>query len=213
MNRWPGVAWASGQLCTARLYEHGDGGAIRNEGAARDWYRLAAAQGVAEAEYEVAGFTREREQKIAWYTRAADHGHAGAAYQLYWLLEKSEPEAAVQRLQAAVREGHAGAQYRLGLLHRDAYGGVERDLQRTRELWVRAARGGYISAMRSLAIAYADDGILFDYDRKSSRYWEQQATHSGAIKTGNSAYRAGAGMELGTGVAGSPGSPQPGRVR
>ena len=172
------LAWSGlgiGQLCTARLYEHGDGGAIRNEGAARDWYRLAAAQGVAEAEYEVAGFTRGREQKVAWYTRAADHGHAGAAYQLYWLLEKSEPESAVQRLQAAVRKGHAGAQYRLGLLHRDAYGGVKRDLSRTRELWVRAAGGGYISAMRSLAIAYAQDGILFDYDAESSRRWEQQA--------------------------------------
>jgi len=172
------LAWSGlgiGQLCTARLYKHGDGGAIRNEGAARDWYRLAAAQGVAEAEHEVAGFTRGREQKVAWYTRAADHGHAGAAYQLYWLLEKSEPEAAVQRLQAAVRAGHAGAQYRLGLLHRDAYGGVKRDLSRTRELWVRAAGGGYLSAMRSLAIAYAQDGILFDYDAESSRRWEEQA--------------------------------------
>jgi TPR repeat protein len=164
-----------GELCTARLYEHGDGGAIRDEGAARDWYRLAADQGVAEAEYEIAGFTRGREQKIAWHTRAADQGHAGAAYQLYWLLEKSETEAAVQRLQASAREGHAGAQYRLGVLHRDASEGVERNLPRTRELWVRAAKGGYISAMRSLAIAYADDGILFDYDRKVSRYWEQQA--------------------------------------
>ena len=122
---WSGLG--TGQLCTARLYEHGDGGAIRDEGAARDWYRLAAAQGVAEAEYTVAGFTREREQRIAWYTRAADHGHAGAAYQLYWLLGKTAPEVAVQRLQSAVRAGHAGAQYRLGLLHRDAYGGVERE--------------------------------------------------------------------------------------
>ena len=54
-------------------------------------------------------------------------------------------------------------------------GAWERNLPRTRELWVRAARGGYISAMRSLAIAYAEDGILFDYDQKLSRYWEQQA--------------------------------------
>jgi TPR repeat protein len=179
------LAWSGlgiGQLCTARLYEHGDGGAIRNEGAARDWFRLAAAQGVAEAEYDVAGFTREREQKIAWYTRAADHGHAGAAYQLYWLLEKSAPESAVQRLQAAVRKGHAGAQYRLGLLHLDAYGGVERDPQRTRELWLRAARGGYISAMRSLAIAYVDDGILFDYDAELSRRWEKQARNAAQAK-------------------------------
>jgi hypothetical protein len=163
------------QLCTARLYERGEGGAIRNRGAAREWYRAAAEQGVAEAEYQVAGFTYKREQKIVWYTRAADHGHAGAAYQLYWLLEKTEPEVALLRLQAAVHQGHAGAQYRLGALHKHAYGGVERDLPRTRELWAHAARGGYISAMRSLAIAYARGGILFDYDPVLSRHWEQRA--------------------------------------
>jgi len=82
------------QLCTARLYERGEGGAIRNQHTARGWYRHAAEQGVAEAEFEVAGFTYERAQKIDWYTRVAGHGHAGAAYQLYWLLEKTEPEAA-----------------------------------------------------------------------------------------------------------------------
>lgn len=163
------------QLCTARLYERGEGGAIRNQRTARGWYRHAAEQGVAEAEFEVAGFTYERAQKIDWYTRAADHGYGGAAYQLYWLLEKTEPEVAVQRLQAAVDQGHAGAQYRLGALYKQAYGGVDRDLPRTRELWLRAARSGYISALRVLAIAYARDGVLFDYDPELSRYWEQQA--------------------------------------
>jgi TPR repeat protein len=163
------------QLCTARLYEHGDGGAIRNRNTARGWYRHAAEQGVPGAEYAVAGFTRDHKEKIAWYTRAADQGHAGAAYQLYWLLENSDPGAALERLQAAVRKGHAGAQYRLGVLHRDVYGGVERDLPRTRALWLHAAKDGYISALRALAIAYARDGILFDYDAELSEHWEQQA--------------------------------------
>ena len=163
------------QLCTARLYEHGEGGAIRNQNTAHGWYRHAAGQGVAEAEFEVAGFSDEREQKIAWYTRAADHGDAGAAYQLYWLLEKSEPAMALQRLQAAAQQQHGGAQYRLGTMYRDTHGGVDRDLSRTRELWLHAASAGYISAMRALAIAYARDGILFDYDSQASRYWEQQA--------------------------------------
>jgi TPR repeat protein len=163
------------QLCTARLYERGEGGALRSRGAAREWYRAAAEQGVAEAEYEVAGFTRGREQKIVWYTRAAEHGHPGASSQLYWLLKKAEPETAVQRLQAAVRQGDAGAQYRLGSLYLYANEGVERDLPRARELWQSAAGNGYISAMRALAIAYARDGILFDHDPALSRHWEQQA--------------------------------------
>jgi TPR repeat protein len=170
---WSGLGY--GQLCTARLYEHGGGGAIRNEGTARDWYRQAAKQRVAEAEYAVAGFTYAHEEKLAWYTRAADHGHAAAAYQLYWLLEKTDPDAALQRLQAAVRQGHTGAQYRLGLLSMNNYGGVDRDMLRTRELWQQSARGGYITAIRALAIAHASDDLLFDYDPEASRHWEQQA--------------------------------------
>jgi TPR repeat protein len=169
------------QLCTARLYERGEGGAIRNQGTARYWYRAAAEQGVAEAEYQVAGFTREREQKLDWYTRAADHGHAGAAYRLYWLLEKDAPEMAVQRLQAAVHAGHAGALYRMGVVHRGGRGGVDKDPERTRALWIRAAKGGYITAMRALAIAYAR-GILFDHDPELSRHWEQQARELATTK-------------------------------
>jgi TPR repeat protein len=174
---WSGL-WQA-RLCTAKLYELGEGGAIRNEDTARDWYRQAAEQGVADAEYAVAGFTYEPEQKIDWYSRAADHGHADAAYQLYWLLERAHPAAALQRLQAAASQEHAGAQYRLGLLYRDGQGGVDRDLSRTRELWLRAASRGYISAMRALAVAYAGDAILFDYNPEASRYWEQQARNPG----------------------------------
>ncbi len=170
---WSGLGY--GQLCTARLYEHGDGGAIRNESTARDWYTQAAEQGVAAAEYAVAGFTYAPAEKLAWYTRAADHGHAAAAYQLYWLLEKTDPGAALQRLQAAVEQGHAGAQYRLGSLSMSNYGGVDRDLPRTRELWLQSARSGYITAIRALAIAHARDDLLFDYDPEASRHWEQQA--------------------------------------
>jgi TPR repeat protein len=98
------------------------------------------------------------------------------------LLEKTEPAAALERLQAAVRRGHAGAQYHLGLLHRNGSGGVERDLSRTRALWRRAAEEGYISAMRSLAIAYARDGILFGHDPELSRHWEAAARTAAQAK-------------------------------
>ena len=167
--------FGAAQLCTARLYEKGSGGAIRNEATARGWYRRAAEQGVAEGEYKVAGFAHEREQKIDWYRRAADHGHAGAAYQLYWLWQKSEPAAALQRLQTAAHQGYAGAQYRMGLLYQSSSGGLKNNLTRARELWTRAADGGYISAVRALAIAYAQDGILFEHDPQASLLWEQRA--------------------------------------
>jgi TPR repeat protein len=85
------------QLCTARLYERGEGGALRSRGAAREWYRAAAEQGVAEAEYEVAGFTRGREQKIVWYTVYAQQTGNGRGWKYTvesvnrWLSRIPEP--------------------------------------------------------------------------------------------------------------------------
>jgi TPR repeat protein len=59
---------------------------------------------------------------------------------------------------------------------------VERDLPRAHKLWLRAAEDGYISAQRSLAIAYASDGILFDHDPELSRHWEERACTAAQAK-------------------------------
>jgi TPR repeat protein len=157
------------------LYEAGEGGAIRDQGTAREWYRLAAEQGVAEAAYQVGRFSPGREQRIAWYARAADQGHAEAAYQLYRLLEPTDPTAALSRLRSAAGRQHAGAQFLLGQLHRTGAGGTDKDLRRTRELWSRAAKAGDMSAMRALAVAYARGGVLFDHAPALSLHWEQEA--------------------------------------
>ncbi|MCZ6889523.1 MAG: hypothetical protein O7H39_13590, partial [Gammaproteobacteria bacterium] len=162
-----GVGYA--QLCTARLYRDGAGGVIRDRSAAGYWFRQAAEQGLAEAEYEVGQATRERAEKRRWLTRAADQGNAQAAFALYRL------DRSVAYLRMAADKRYAAAQYHLGVLHRSGSLEVERDFGRTATLWQRAADGGSVAAMQQLAIATAQDGVLFEADAQASLRWEERA--------------------------------------
>ena len=160
------------QLCTAKLYESGEGGVIRDRGAARAWYQKAADHRLAEAEFWIGMHTSDRAERRQWLTRAAEQGHSPAAYRLFLLLGP-EHDDALDWLQFAVREGYPPAMYRLGLLHSNGYR-VPHDMERTRKLWQRSAEAGHVTAMRALALAYAR-GVLFDIDLDASIQWEQKA--------------------------------------
>ena len=164
------------QLCTARLYEEGSGGVIRNRNTARAWYRYAAEQGIAAAQYAVGRFTYDSEEKQQMLTRAADQGNSDAAFELYSILQRSSE--GVTRLQQASGAGHPGAQYYLGTHYLNGTGGLDRNLPRARSLWNAAAEGGNTSAMQALAIAWARGVILFDYSEEKSAYWEGRALES-----------------------------------
>ena len=165
------------QLCTAQLYETGRGGVNTRRDLARDWYRDAAYKGYAAAQYWVGTDTRDVNEREQWLTKAADQGHAPASYQLFALL-RPEDDVALERLQYAVKKDYPPALHQLGLLHSSGYR-VAHDLERTRELWHRAADAGYTTSMRSLAIAYAH-GVIFDIDLDASREWERKAIATGA---------------------------------
>lgn len=161
------------QLCTAKLYESGSGGVIRNRQTARAWYGYAAERGIAEAQYEVGLFTRDRAKKEQWLVRAADQGNSDAAVELYFLWQRSDE--GVVRLRQASEAGHTSAHYYLGNHYLYGTGGLERDLARVRKLWTEAAESGNPQAMQALAIAWARGGILFNYSDEKSRHWERQA--------------------------------------
>jgi TPR repeat protein len=164
------------QLCTAKLYESGSGGVIRNQETARSWYGYAAERGVAEAQYTVGKFTRNQQQKTDWLTRAADSGNSDAAVELYFLSQGSDD--AMVRLQQASAAGSATAQYYLGNHYRNGTGGLARDLPRARSLLSEAANSGNTQAMQALAIAWARGGILFGHSMEQSLYWEQRVRES-----------------------------------
>jgi len=157
------------QVCTGRLYAEGRGGASRNPRMAKRWFLLAAEAGNAEAQFILGTTIPVRKQREHWLRQAVDQGHGRAAYALYVLL--GERDENLDWLELAVDQGHPDAQYRLArrLISGNA---VARDIPRGRALLQTAASAGSAGAMRELALAYADDGILFDHSDKLSRQWE-----------------------------------------
>jgi TPR repeat protein len=160
------------QICAGRLYAEGRGGALRDPRVAMGWYRQAAEAGNAEAQFILGTTIPVREQGEHWLHQAAAQGHGPAAYSLYVLLGQRDEN--LNWLQLAVDQGHPDAQYQLA---RRLIGGnaVARDISHARALLQTAASAGSAGAMRELALAYADDGILFDHSDELSRHWEVRA--------------------------------------
>ena len=103
-------------------------------GAAR-WYRLAARQGLAEAQNNLGvmlkdgqGVARDEREAAEWFLKAARQGYALAQSNLGWMyqaglgVEQDYRQARHWYLEAA-RQGHAAAQNNLGRLYRDGLGG------------------------------------------------------------------------------------------
>jgi localization factor PodJL len=135
-------------------------GAFSNGGAATAarWLARAAGQGHLEAQFMLAslyergaGVTKDENQAISLYRKAANAGHIRAMHNLGVLLSARESpqdynEAAVWFARAA-QAGLADSQYNLALLYERGLG-VEQDLSRA-YLWYRAAgRGGDKEAAR-----------------------------------------------------------------
>ena len=78
----------------------------------------------AEAQYQLgidAGFKKDDKQAVEWWRKAADQGHAAAQYKLgvaYYFgrgVEKDDKQA-VEWFRKAADQGHAEAQYKLRTL-------------------------------------------------------------------------------------------------
>lgn len=164
--------FAFAQICSGRLYAEGRGGARRDLRVATGWYRQAAEEGNAEAQFILGTTIPVRQQRDHWLRQATAQGHGPAAYALYLMLGQRDEN--LNWLQLAVEQGHPDAQYQLA---RRLIGGnaVARDIPRARALLQTAAAGGSAGAMRELAFAYAGDGILFDHSDELSRQWEVRA--------------------------------------
>ncbi|MBP1689257.1 MAG: Sel1 domain protein repeat-containing protein, partial [Deltaproteobacteria bacterium] len=164
--------FAAAQVCAGRLYAEGRGRALRDPHVATDWYRRAAEAGNAEGQFLLGTTIPVREQREHWLRHATAQGHGPAAYALYVLLGQRDEH--LNWLQLAVDQGHPDAQYQLArrLITGNA---AARDIPRARTLLQTAASAGSAGAMRELALAYADDGILFDHSDDLSRQWEARA--------------------------------------
>ena len=128
---------------------------------AENWYRKAAEQGHAEAQYHMGNicesaydFTgRNYDKAFEWYLKAAEQGHIGAQYELgnmyclggTWRNFSLNFSEAAKWYRKAAEQGHADAQYSLGSLYQNGEG-VEQDYLEAMKWYIKAAAQGHVSA-------------------------------------------------------------------
>ena len=156
---------------------------------AREYYVKAAAQGNAEAQYNLGvlyanGNGGPQDYAIArgWYEKAAAQGYAGAQNNLGILYEHGwgvpqDYAMAQQWWEKAAAQGNAEAQFNLGLLYQDGWG-VPQDYAMGRQWYEKAAAQGYAGAQYNLGLLYQNGwGVSQDY--AAAREWYKKAAAQG----------------------------------
>ena len=134
---------------------------------AAEWYRRAAEQGFAEAQFNLAGLhaagegvPKDAVEAVRWYREAAGLGLAEAQYVLALALVRGEgvrknlSEAARWARGSAV-QGHAPAQFLLARQYETGLG-VSRDVGRAVQWYLFSADQGLVDAQRSLGTFYSE---------------------------------------------------------
>lgn len=140
---------AGAQLRLGHLYLQGSRMVAKNDLTAARWFQMAAAQGLADAQftlglmhYDGAGVPQDLVQAAGWYQLATQQGHAGAQVNLACMYIKGEGvpqyDAEAARLYAlAAEKGHPGAQFNIGLVFANGKGVVQ-DLVKA-HMWLSLA--------------------------------------------------------------------------
>jgi TPR repeat protein len=175
------------QKLLGKMYLDGEGVA-KDPGKAEYWLNRAALEGGdAEAQYLLAhmhlkGDAAAPNPDLASHLlgRAAAQGHEAAAEMLHLVEELgySLEESLHQRpphLHKLAQDGDEEAQYQLGLRLENSLFATEADRREAVTWFERAAAGGNVMAMKSLAHIYEKglDGVPADPDK--ARYWKQKA--------------------------------------
>ena len=144
-------------------------GSPRGVGASsRHYLELAAEQGHIEAAMMLARSPRNAADKLRWLAVAADGGLPEAHYELYRYMRKSaitdyQSRSAMDWLQSAAENGFADAQHELGrlLIHGDRSRGIEKNSEKARQWWEKAADNDHGRAMEELAWRYTQAADSF----------------------------------------------------
>ena len=103
-------------------------------------------------------FEESEREAAKWYRKAAEQGNADAQYRLGFMyahgkgVEKDEVEAARWYYKAAER-GDSAAQYSLGLMYANGEG-VEKDEAKAVQLFRKAAEQGHVAAQFNVGVSY-----------------------------------------------------------
>lgn len=162
---------------------------------AEKWYRKAAEQGNAKAQYNLGncyclgeGVKHNYKEAIKWYRKAAEQGNADAQYSLgncYCFgqgLEQNYQEAAKWYYKAA-KQGNANAQYHLGWCY-DWGQGIEQNYTEAEKWYQEAAKNGSKDAkekLKNLAKEQYEKGkkLYANYNYQEAVKWYCKAAEKG----------------------------------
>ena len=189
---------------------HGHGiGVPEDHEAAVKWYRMAALQGDAEAQFQLGqiyhigtAFPEYSEEKYKWYLKveaalkwyrmAAEQGHVDAQFKLgyMYLNEQGTPKwdykAAAKWLRKAAEQGDAKAQHHLGMLHFAGIGVRESLEEANKTICMMAApnlrkeaEAGDMDAQYVLGEALKSGHKGFPKNYKEAAKWHRKAAEQG----------------------------------
>ena len=158
-----------------------------------DWYKKAANQGHARAQYNLGemyeygnGVAQDYKKAVFWYKKAANQGHADAQNNLGFMysegigVEQDDKEA-VSWYQKAANQGNAAGQENLGWMYKRGKG-VAKDYKKAVYWLEKAANQGSVALQYNLGGMYHEgDGVAKDYKKAAS--WYQKAANQGDADT------------------------------
>ena len=149
------------------------------------WYRKAAEQGDADAQYYLGlcyyrgeGIKQNYEDAVKWYRKAADQGNANAQYRLGYCYEHGEGvpldyEEAVKWYRKAAEQGYGDAQYKLGFCYENTL-----EYDEAVEWYRKAAEQGNVDSQYSLGYCY-EFGTGVTQNLTESVKWYRKAAEQG----------------------------------
>ncbi len=156
---------------------------------AAKWYRKAAEQGLAEAQFNLGvcykkgeGVPQSYSEAVKWYRKAAEQGLAEAQYNLGVCYKKGEgvPQSyseAVKWYRKAAEQGLAEAQFNLGLCYENGDGVTQSDAEAMN--WYRkAAEQGLADAQFFLGLCYENGDGVTQSDAEAMK-WYRKAANQG----------------------------------
>ncbi len=128
-----------------------------------------------------AGVTVDFKKAAVWFGEAAANGVANARYNLGVLYHQGlgvdkDVNKAIGWYRAAARLNHPEAEYNLGIAYIEGIG-TKYDPRMAAKYFEQAARGGVLEAAYNLGLIY-ENGLLGDADMNEAVYWYKLASDS-----------------------------------
>jgi TPR repeat protein len=182
---------ATYQCGLGEIYDFGLYGVAKDYEEAVKWYRKAAEQNFALAQFDLGtcysngqGVMKDNVEAVKWYRKAADQNLAKAQYNLAVCYSNGQGVTkdymeALKWYRKAAEQNDAPAQYNLGVCYYDGKG-VEQDYVEAVKWFQKAADQGDAYAQCNLGVCYEKgNGVLKDY--VEAIRWYRKAAENGRV--------------------------------